>query len=202
MQAVASQRVQFEVAFRTFQDSVRRGGVDATSATRQFYELCGTHVERTCGNINNTDRYAHMCDGSFVDTDKLTQLNSTCWIRDERAVRKLLQDHGIVVVTSAMSSLSASVNGNHLLHPEYRGVIAIVAGHVPSLSCAQCMLQNLTTVLPEVVRMDFIVQECTRKLESLQRARRAALTLPANMAFAIIAYTYDLGLSSATDDGR
>jgi hypothetical protein len=98
------------------------------------------------------------------------------------------------VVTSAMSSLSASAP---LLHTEYRGVIAIVAGHAPSLSCGQCMLQHLATVLPEVVRMDFIVQECTRKLESLH-----ALTLPADMAFAIVAYTYDLGLSSATDDGR
>ena len=108
---------------------------------------------------------------------------------------------GIAVVTSAMSSLSASAPlRNHLqplLHTEYRGVIAIVAGHVPSLSCAQCMLQHLATVLPEVVRMDFIVQECARKLESLH-----ALTLPADMAFAIVAYTYDLGLSSATDDGR
>ena len=100
-----------------------------------------------------------------------------------------------------MSSLSVSAPlRNHLqplLNTEYRGVIAIVAGHVPSLSCAQCMLQHLATVLPEVVRMDFIVQECTRKLESLH-----ALTLPADMAFAIVAYTYDLGLSSATDDGR
>jgi len=108
---------------------------------------------------------------------------------------------GIAVVTSAMSSLSVSAPlRNHLqplLNTEYRGVIAIVAGHVPSLSCAQCMLQHLATVLPEVVRMDFIVQECTRKLESLH-----ALTLPADMAFAIVAYTYDLGLSSATDDGR
>ncbi len=97
-------------------------------------------------------------------------------------------------VTSAMTSLSASAP---LLHTEYRGVIAIVAGHVPSLSCGQCMLQHLTVVLPEVVRMDFIVQECERKLESLH-----AITLPADMAFAIVAYTYDLGLSSATDDGR
>ena len=108
---------------------------------------------------------------------------------------------GIAAVTSAISSLSVSAPlRNHLqplLNTEYRGVIAIVAGHVPSLSCAQCMLQQLATVLPEVVRMDFIVQECTRKLESLH-----ALTLPADMAFAIVAYTYDLGLSSATDDGR
>ena len=100
-----------------------------------------------------------------------------------------------------MSSLSVSAPlRNHLqplLHTEYRGVIAIVAGHVPSLSCGQCMLQHLATVLPEVVRMDFIVQECERKLESLH-----ALTLPADMAFAIVAYTYNLGLSSATDDGR
>jgi hypothetical protein len=67
-------------------------------------------------------------------------------------------------VTSAMTSLSAS-DSAPLLHTEYRGVIAIVAGHVPSLSCGQCMLQHLTVVLPEVVRMDFIVQECERKLE-------------------------------------
>ena len=102
---------------------------------------------------------------------------------------------------SGISSLSLTAPlRNHLqplLHTEYRGVIAIVAGHVPSLSCGQCMLQHLATVLPEVVRMDFIVQECERKLESLH-----ALTLPADMAFAIVAYTYDLGLSSATDDGR
>ena len=102
-----------------------------------------------------------------------------------------------------MSSLSVSAPlRNHLqplLHTEYRGVIAIVVGHAPSLSCAQCMLQQLAAVLPEVVRMDLIVQECTRKLESLQHA---ALALPLDMAFAIVAYTYDLGLSCATDDGR
>jgi hypothetical protein len=83
-----------QVAVRTFQDSVRSGRSSAISAMRRFYELCGTHVVRTYGNNNHPRRYAHMCDGSVVDTDKLTQPNATCWIRDERAVRALLQDFG------------------------------------------------------------------------------------------------------------
>jgi hypothetical protein len=61
---------------------------------RRFYELCDTHVVRCYGNTNHLSCYARMCDGSAVDTYKLTQPNATCWIRDERVVRALLQDLG------------------------------------------------------------------------------------------------------------
>jgi hypothetical protein len=62
---------------------------------------------------------------------------------------------------------------------------------------------DLAAVLPEVVCMDFIAQECVTKAESvLQRLPPGVQRLPIDMAVAIAAYTYDLGLSSATADGR
>ena len=109
---------------------------------------------------------------------------------------------GVAAVVTGMS-LTASRH-NHLqplLQTEYRGVIDIVSGPPPSHSCSHCMLHQLVVVLVEVVRMPFIVQECTRKMESLlPSACAAAGTLPPDMAFAIVAYSYDLGLSSATDE--
>jgi GrpB-like predicted nucleotidyltransferase (UPF0157 family) len=115
---------------------------------------------------------------------------------------------GVAAVTSTMSKLTTSTASAHndlqpLLATEYRGVIAIVSGYTPSHSCPHCMIHQLVVVLPEVVRMEFIVQECTRKLESLQHGlATAAVKLPPDMAFSIVAYTYDLGISSTTDDGR
>jgi hypothetical protein len=51
--------------------------------------------------------------------------------------------------------------------------------------------------------MDFIANECVVKAESvLQRLPPAVHELPVDMAVAIAAYTYDLGISSATADGR
>ncbi len=99
-----------------------------------------------------------------------------------------------------MSSARSRGNALAVLQTEYRGVIAIMAGYAPSLSCSSCMLLQLATVLPEVVRMDFIALECTRKLESMGGGA-AAHAMPTDMAFAIVAYTYDLGINSATDDG-
>ncbi len=65
------------------------------------------------------------------------------------------------------------------------------------------MSHDLKAVLPEVVRMDFITQECVTKVESiLQRLPPGTMRLPVDMAVAIAAYTYDLGISSATADGR
>ena len=112
---------------------------------------------------------------------------------------------GVAAVVTVLGSLSLTApRHNHLqplLQTEYRGVIDIVSGPPPSHSCSHCMLHQLTVVLVEVVRMPFIVQECTRKMESLLRSACAAAgTLPPDMAFAIVAYSYDLGLSSATDE--
>ncbi len=115
---------------------------------------------------------------------------------------------GVAAASSGMSKLttSAAPTRNHLqplLQTEYRGVIDIVSGYTPSHSCSHSMLHDLPAVLPEVVRMPFIVQECVRKLESMQHsAPAAAVKLPPDMALSILGYTYDLGLSSATDDGR
>ena len=115
---------------------------------------------------------------------------------------------GVAAAASGMSKLttSAAPTRNHLqplLQTEYRGVIDIVSGYTPSHSCSHSMLHDLPAVLPEVVRMPFIVQECVRKLESMQHsAPAAAVKLPPDMALSILGYTYDLGLSSATDDGR
>ena len=65
------------------------------------------------------------------------------------------------------------------------------------------MMYDLKAVLPEVVRMDFIANECVTKAESvLQRLPPGVHKLPVDMAVAIAAYTYDLGISSATADGR
>ena len=65
------------------------------------------------------------------------------------------------------------------------------------------MLHDLASVLPEVVRMDFIAQECVTKAESVLRRLPAGVQrLPIDMAVAVAAYTYDLGISSATADGR
>lgn len=65
------------------------------------------------------------------------------------------------------------------------------------------MLHDLHAVLPEVVRMDFIARECVTKAESqLQRLPPGTCKLPVDMAVAVAAYTYDLGVNSATADGR
>ncbi len=65
------------------------------------------------------------------------------------------------------------------------------------------MMHDLKAVLPQVVRMEFIARECVTKAESaLQRLPPGTPTLPLDMAVAIAAYTYDLGLSSATTDSR
>ena len=65
------------------------------------------------------------------------------------------------------------------------------------------MMYDLKAVLPEVVRMDFIANECVTKADSvLQRLHPGVHKLPVDMAVAIAAYTYDLGISSATADGR
>ena len=65
------------------------------------------------------------------------------------------------------------------------------------------MLHDLHAVLPDVVRMDFIARECVTKAESvLQRLPTGTIKLPVDMAVAVAAYTYDLGISSATADGR
>ncbi len=61
-----------------------------------------------------------------------------------------------------------------------------MAGHVPLVSCAGCMRVHLVTLLLEVVRLDFIVLECTPKLQSKPDAAAAAHALPIDMAFAII----------------
>jgi GrpB-like predicted nucleotidyltransferase (UPF0157 family) len=128
--------------------------------------------------------------------------------KGQSAVAPVSGGSGVAAVTSTMSKLTAStVSARNDLRPllatEYRGVIAIVSGYKPSHSCPHCMIHQLMVVLPEVVRMQFIVQECTRKLESLQHGpAAAAVKLPPDMAFSIVAYTYDLGISSATDDGR
>jgi len=113
---------------------------------------------------------------------------------------------GAGAVASGMSSLmlaSAKNNSQPLLQTEYRGIIDILSHYTPSTSCHRTMIDHLSVVLPEVVRMPFIVQECTRKLESLQHhPPPAAEQLPPDRAFAILAYTYDLGVNSVTDDGR
>jgi hypothetical protein len=113
---------------------------------------------------------------------------------------------GAGAVASGMSSLmlaSAKNNSQPLLQTEYRGIIDILSHYTPSTSCHRTMIDHLSVVLPEVVRMPFIVQECTRKLESLQHhTAPAAEQLPPDSAFAILAYTYDLGVNSVADDGR
>jgi hypothetical protein len=65
------------------------------------------------------------------------------------------------------------------------------------------MLHDLKAVLPEVVRMDFIARECVTKAESVLQLLPPTVTrLSLDMAVAVAAYTYDLGISSATADGR
>lgn len=94
-------------------------------------------------------------------------------------------------------------NSHHLLQTEYRGVISIVASYTPPHSCSHAMLHDLKAVLPQVVRMDFIARECVTKAETvLQRLPPGVVKLPMDMAVAVSAYTYDLGICSATSDGR
>jgi hypothetical protein len=78
-----------------------------------------------------------------------------------------------------------------------------VTSYTPLHPCVHAMLNDLASVLPEVVRMDFIAQECVTKAESVLRCLPAGVQrLPIDMAVAVAAYTYDLGISSATADGR
>jgi hypothetical protein len=99
--------------------------------------------------------------------------------------------------------ISKSDESYHLLQTDYRGVISIVASYTPLHPCSHAMLHDLASVLPEVVRMNFIVQECVTKAESVLRRLPAGVQiLPIDMAVAVAAHTYDLGISSATADGR
>ena len=115
----------------------------------------------------------------------------------------------LVLSTSSSDShkrelpFSKSDESHHLLQTEYKGVISIVTSYTPLHPCVHAMLNDLASVLPEVVRMDFIAQECVTKAESVLRCLPAGVQrLPIDMAVAVAAYTYDLGISSATADGR
>jgi hypothetical protein len=68
----------------------RNGNISPFEATTRFYKEFGSQIIRTCGNNSHPHRYACMRDGSVVDTDKLTQIGSLCWIQDERDVQALL----------------------------------------------------------------------------------------------------------------
>jgi hypothetical protein len=57
----------------------------------------------------------------------------------------------------AASSDRSCSNAHYVLQTEYRGVVTIMAVYVPLVSCAGCMRVHLVTLLPEVVRLDFIV---------------------------------------------
>ena len=120
-----------------------------------------------------------------------------------------LSNHSVSLSSSSQPCLSIQVSSNstdqshHMLNTEYRGVISIVSSYTPPHSCFHSMLHDLHAVLPDVVRMDFIARECVTKAESvLQRLPTGTIKLPVDMAVAVAAYTYDLGISSATADGR
>ena len=68
----------------------RNGNISPFEATTRFYKEFGSQIIRTCGNNSHPHRYACMRDGSVVDTDKLTQIGSLCWIQDELDVQALL----------------------------------------------------------------------------------------------------------------
>jgi hypothetical protein len=69
----------------------RNGNISPFEATTRFLQEFGFQIVRTVGNNSHPDRYACMRDGSVVDTDKLMQIGSLCWIQNERDVQALLR---------------------------------------------------------------------------------------------------------------
>jgi len=91
-----------------------------------------------------------------------------------------------------------------LRYVEYRTQLKFAKEYEPPLPCREHLLdQTQKALLPAVRQMPFIVEECERILCSkMQHLPKDTPNLQPCQALAIIAYTYDLGFQSETEDGR
>jgi len=79
----------------------------------------------------------------------------------------------------------------------FQGVVRLLENYVPPSPCADYMLQDLSRVLVGATQMPFIVEQCLQITESrLQILPEGIPVLNADEALAVVAYTFDLGLSS------
>jgi hypothetical protein len=90
-------------------------------------------------------------------------------------------------------------------HVEYMGVIQLIDGYQPELSCRQHMIRDLPAVLQSpggtfARKIPFIVEECGRIAEDrMQRLPAGSTVLGPNEALAVVSYTYDLNYYSDED---
>ena len=116
---------------------------------------------------------------------------------------------GQILVTEAMGHLSmgsssASIHRS-IGHVQYVGVIQMIEGYRPPLTCREHMLKDLPRVLQSpkgtlAVKFPFIVEECERIAEDrLQRLPAGTPALESNEALAVVSYTYDLNFNSEED---
>ena len=111
-------------------------------------------------------------------------------------------------VTALMGHLSmgssASISRS-IGHVQYVGVIQMIEGYHPPLTCREHMLNDLPGVLlsPKGTlagKIPFIVDECARIAEDrLHRLPAGTPELEPNEALAVVSYTYDLNLNSDED---
>lgn len=106
--------------------------------------------------------------------------------------------------TISMGGSSASVSRS-IGHVQYLGVIQMIEGYQPPLTCREHMLNDLPGVLVSpkgtlAGKMPFIVEECVRIAEDrLQRLPAGTPVLESNEALAVVSYTYDLNFNSDED---
>ena len=116
---------------------------------------------------------------------------------------------GQSLVTEAMGHLSmggssASIHRS-IGHVQYVGVLQMIEGYGPPLTCREHMLKDLPRVLQSpkgtlAVKFPFIVEECERIAEDrLQRLPAGTPALESNEALAVVSYTYDLNFNSEED---
>ncbi len=82
----------------------------------------------------------------------------------------------------------------------YKGVIKLVEGYEPPLSCSEHMLQDLPNVL-SLKDILGLVEDCIQVAEScLQHLSAGVPRLSLDQALAVAAYSYDFGFSNASDN--
>ncbi len=125
-----------------------------------------------------------------------------CGILQEKVCASL----GNMTIGEVSQSLAFASNIDAIGHVGYVGVIQLIGGYEPELSCREHMLRDLPGVLQSprgnlVRKIPFIVDECSRIAED--RLNRLAggkgLMLRPNEALAVVSYTYDLGFYSEED---
>jgi hypothetical protein len=90
-----------------------------------------------------------------------------------------------------------------LAHVEYVALLSVSGPYTPPLSCREHMLADLPAVMRDVPMLRHIVAECELiSSDRLKRLPTGETRLSADEAFALAAYTFDVGFNSTTGEGN